>query len=243
VTLPTNGKRLYQPYYSGSLAELSPQEWESIPSQYRFPILRPAYTDKTLAIALRGGVDPTGRRFDPIMPRYRLEEQDMAVLIAYLKELSSVPAPGVTETTLRFATVIAGEVSPADRAATTLPDAIRGFTCLTYPYRLPRDEDQYAKFAKAWLKSRKAPIDDRRISTRMYSLMSLMAQTLMHLKPNYYRDNLLDVISMFPDHLYPDYERLSFGPGQQYASKGCYIVQVTQGPDPHLVKKSDWVIH
>ena len=70
-----------------------------------------------------------------------------------------------------------------------------------------------------------------------------MAQTFMHLKRNYYRDNLLDVISMFPDQLYPDYERLSFGPGQVYASKGCYIVQLTQGANPHLVKKSDWVIH
>ena len=73
--------------------------------------------------------------------------------------------------------------------------------------------------------------------------MSLMTQVLMHLKSNFYRDNLLDVISMFPDQLYPDYERLSFGPGQVYASKGCYIVQLAQGANPQLVKKSDWVIH
>ena len=39
------------------------------------------------------------------------------------------------------------------------------------------------------------------------------------------------------------YERLSFGPGQRYAAKGCYIVQLTHGANPALVKKSDWVIH
>lgn len=124
-----------------------------------------------------------------------------------------------------------------------LPASIRDLTYITYPYRLPQEESQYSNFAKAWLYSRKAPINDHRISTRMYSLISLMAQSFMHLRRNYYRDNLLDVISMFPDQVYPDYERLSFGPGQVYASKGCYMVQLSQGTDAHLVKKSDWKIH
>ena len=38
------------------------------------------------------------------------------------------------------------------------------------------------------------------------------------------------------------YERLSFGPGQRYASKGCYIVQLGRGGSTELVQKSDWVI-
>jgi hypothetical protein len=41
----------------------------------------------------------------------------------------------------------------------------------------------------------------------------------------------------------PLYERLSFGPDQHYASKGCYIVQLAHGEKPELVKKSEWVIH
>ena len=474
-TPPANGKRLFQPAYSGGRAELSKAEWDKIPRQHRSAILRPAYTDKSLADLIRGGVDPTGRVLDPIMPRYQLDDRNMAILIAYLKVLSSTPSPGVTDTTIRFATVIAGEVSPEDRdamliplesyitdrnnqakpfesrrknygwgaenmdlefrrltlsrwelkgppetwraqleeyyrkepvfallggisygswkpvhefsedhripcilpivdypvitesdwytlyfskgyyqegeavanyladtmksqpdravvqivqegraARTTaegfektwqrlampapvlrtikpgepisreivhqlgsydkppilllfagpetlpslksifsdpkhpemvvifsslmkqsimeLPASIRDLTYITYPYRLPQEEGQYSNFAKAWLYSRKAPINDHRISTRMYSLISLMAQTFMHLRRNYYRDNLLDAISMFPDQVYPDYERLSFGPGQVYASKGCYIVQLSPGANPHLVKKSDWTI-
>jgi hypothetical protein len=45
------------------------------------------------------------------------------------------------------------------------------------------------------------------------------------------------------DQEVPLFERLSFGPGQRYASKGCYIVQLSKGEKPGLIKKSDWVIH
>ncbi|HLO26892.1 MAG TPA: amino acid ABC transporter substrate-binding protein, partial [Geobacteraceae bacterium] len=124
-----------------------------------------------------------------------------------------------------------------------LPDPARDFTYITYPYRLPQEEGPYADLAKTWLTSRKAPVNDRRISTRTYSLMMLLTTTFMHMRGNHYRDNFLDVISMYQDLYLPDFERLSFGPGQRYASKGCYIVQLTRGAKPVMVRKSDWVIH
>jgi hypothetical protein len=63
------------------------------------------------------------------------------------------------------------------------------------------------------------------------------------MKGSYNRDNFLDVIGMMVDLEVPLYERLSFGPGQRYASKGCYIVQLSKGDKPAFIKKSDWVIH
>jgi hypothetical protein len=68
-------------------------------------------------------------------------------------------------------------------------------------------------------------------------------ETLMHVKRNYYRDYLFDVIGMFGDRPSIDFERLSFGPGQRYMSKGCFIVQLSAGPRPKLIKRSDWVIY
>jgi len=50
------------------------------------------------------------------------------------------------------------------------------------------------------------------------------------------------VLGMRPDQYLPDFERYSFGPGQRYASKGCYIVQLDQETAPRLIKKSDWVV-
>jgi hypothetical protein len=62
---------------------------------------------------------------------------------------------------------------------------------------------------------------------------------------NLYRDRLLELFDMMGDQYYNIalYPRFSFGQGQRYASKGCYIVQLTEMPEPALVKRSDWVIH
>jgi len=77
------------------------------------PRKRPAYTDETLARALREGIDPAGQPFDPIMPRYELTDAEAEGLIAYLRTLSAQVSPGVTEEQLHLATVITGEVDAA----------------------------------------------------------------------------------------------------------------------------------
>jgi len=81
------------------------------------PTLRPAYDDETLARAIRDGVDSGDRTLDPLMPRYRLSDVQVAQLVTYLKTLSDAPSPGVTETEFHFATVFAGPVSPQQRTA------------------------------------------------------------------------------------------------------------------------------
>ncbi len=471
-TLPTNGDSLYRPY------EDTPVPMTTVEKnfkKFRAAHRRPAYTDETLAEAIRLGTDPAGRRLDPTMPCYQMNDRDMAILVSYLKVLSSETPPGVTPTNIRFATVIAGDVAPEDRDAMilpleayvrernsrsrglqrrvrmrasmeglnlalrdvslarwelrgppgtwraqleeyyrkepvfamlggigygdwrpvhdfcenhripcvfpitdfpvisesdwytiylskgiyqegeaaarylrrevervpettivhvyrdtpggralaagfeetwremglpspecrvlrgdepvtgkllrslpakgahavlllwagpeaaqaleeiaadparpgkvflsyslwkrnpgTVPDKARDYTFLTYPYRLPREEGPYGNMARAWLAAKKVPLNDRRIATRTYSLIGVMSQAFGKMRQNIYRDNFIDSISVLPDLLYPDYERLSFGPGQRYASKGCYIVQLTHGAVPEIVKKSDWVIH
>jgi hypothetical protein len=73
---------------------------------------RSAYTDTTLARAIREGIGADGRTLDYLMPRYRIGEADMASLIAYLKQLSKRPSPGVGDDTLQFATVITPDADP-----------------------------------------------------------------------------------------------------------------------------------
>lgn len=73
---------------------------------------RLAYTEARLARALRDGIDPAGHALDPLMPRYQLSDADIAQLHTYLGVLSAEPAPGVSDTTIHFATIIAPGVSP-----------------------------------------------------------------------------------------------------------------------------------
>ena len=130
MTTPTTGKYLYQPVFN--LRQLTPAEKETVPRYlkylYETPPSRPAYTDATLAAALRTGIDPSGRLFDKVMPRYLLNDRDMAILINYLKSLAAEPSPGVTESSVRFATVVTDDVSLAERDAlmTTLENYARG---------------------------------------------------------------------------------------------------------------------
>jgi hypothetical protein len=124
-----------------------------------------------------------------------------------------------------------------------LPEQARGFTCITYPYREPKDEPAVSRFANSLLAGLAKHQPETRISTRTYSMLKLFEVGLADMDRNVYRDNFLDRISMQQDFALPDYVRLSFGPGQRYASKGCFIMQLGPGPEPKLIRKSDWVIH
>ncbi len=116
-TLPINGEKLFQPQYS-TFPDLTPSERETLlPEKYQGPPLRESYTHDTLGAAIREGLNPSGRRFNPIMPKYQLIDGDLKILICYLANLSSKPSPGVTEKSMAFATVISDDVSQEDRQA------------------------------------------------------------------------------------------------------------------------------
>ena len=78
---------------------------------------RPAYDNESLARALRDGIDSTGQPLDPLMPRFVLDDDEVADLAAYLQGLSSGTSPGVDDKVIRFATVVTDEVDPQVRDA------------------------------------------------------------------------------------------------------------------------------
>jgi cytochrome c553 len=76
---------------------------------------RPPYDEGTLARALREGVSSSGYVFKYLMPRYELDDEAMAALVAYLRTLAVKPSPGVAPPGLHFATVVAPGVDPTRR--------------------------------------------------------------------------------------------------------------------------------
>ena len=67
---------------------------------------RGAYSGKLLVRAIALGIDASGNRLDPAMPRYRLTHEQAADLVAYLEVLGRETDPGVTETSLKIGVVL-----------------------------------------------------------------------------------------------------------------------------------------
>jgi hypothetical protein len=75
------------------------------------------YTKAGFATAVRAGINNHGRAMETVMPRFDLNDAELHALTAYLRQLSAQWSPGVTDRTIRFATVIAPGVAPARREA------------------------------------------------------------------------------------------------------------------------------
>jgi Cytochrome c len=78
---------------------------------------RKPYTAETLARAIREGVDAEGRTMSTLMPRYALNDSDLAALMSHLRSLDRRRVPGVSDTELHFATIITPDADPAKRRA------------------------------------------------------------------------------------------------------------------------------
>ncbi len=484
ITWPTNGKELYRPrrrtgaWRPPETEEAKKDVRKSLPPYWQIEDVRPAYTDESLATMLWTGIDPAGRKLDPIMPLYLLEDRDMAILVNYLKNLSVDLSPGADKTTIRFATVVTDDVPEKDRqtmlstlqahidshnsqsrhqerraksgpfyktemhqayrrldlavwelkgpedtwpgqlqsyyqnqpvfallggitsgswrpihefseqnkiptifpltdfpvisdsdwytlyfskgfyqegeaaarylhteeniepdakivivfrenmksnaliqgfseswqnferpdpehliigpdqkltdrfwqdimqsqqpavlilwlepedlekigsltrkeklprkilvssemldyAFDTIPEGLRDSVYLTYQYSLPETRGKRMLAVKRWLQARKVPVTDLEMQAKIYFLGWMLPGAIKNMRSEFFRDYFFEGFDMMIDQDYAIavYPRLTFGSGQRYASKGCYIVQLTKGPDPKLVQKSDWVIH
>src|SRR5256885_9777077 len=74
-----------------------------------------AYTDESLARAIREGVGANGKTLNYLMPRYQIDDAAMAELIGYLKGLKVSPSPGASTSVLHFATIITPDADPVKR--------------------------------------------------------------------------------------------------------------------------------
>jgi hypothetical protein len=128
----------------------------------------------------------------------------------------------------------------------TIAETVRDRVYITFPYRLtpyvgPKTGGYDSKIP---ILTSSKNFGDRRITSRSTTMLQQATlQGLNLIYDNLYRDHLLDVMSMQMDVVARDYERLGFGPGQRYSSKGCYIIQLGPGSEPALLPRSEWVIH
>lgn len=110
---PITGQFLFQPSSSGIGVDNS-----DLPYVEGARINRAPYTEETLARAIREGIAVDGRQLSVLMPHYVLDDTAMAALSAYLKALTQTQVPGVSDSTLQFATIITPDADPVKARAT-----------------------------------------------------------------------------------------------------------------------------
>lgn len=126
-----------------------------------------------------------------------------------------------------------------------VPQNMRDTVFFTHPYSLPDEYGIKTKVLKNWLKIRGIPETNLDIQAKMYFLGWMLPGVLRHMRTEFYRDYFLEAFDMMIDQTYAVavYPRLSFGPGQRYAAKGCFIAQLTGGDEAKLKMVGDWVIN
>ena len=127
----------------------------------------------------------------------------------------------------------------------SLPDEVRDFTYITHPSSLPEDGKRARMATERWIQAKGLSVTNFETQAKMYFLGWMLSGMVKMMRDDFYRDYFFDLIDMMRDQYYSIavYPRLSFGPGQRYASKGCYVVQLTPGAEPRLEKRSGWVVH
>jgi len=166
-----------------------------------------------------------------------------AVLLVWLEQ-NEMAGLASLKKTAQSPTTIFVSASMLKNSLAAVPDSIRDITFITYPTRLPDDDAYTRSIVTNWLKMKKLPLDNINISSRMYFATRLLSFALVDMGVDFYRDFFLDILDDGTDQPNSSltYPILSFGPGQRYAAKGCYIVSVTKGENPAIVRHSDWII-
>jgi ABC-type branched-subunit amino acid transport system substrate-binding protein len=112
----------------GGLA-MSKISWSHLTAPHGVPTYlggtRPPYTEATVRRAIREGRDSGGAPLDALMPRYTIDDADLADLMAYMRVLGTEDAPGTNATTIRVGGVLpfTGPLANQGRAVATVLSA------------------------------------------------------------------------------------------------------------------------
>ena len=210
--------------------------------------------------ALNQGFSESWKKFQQAEPEHLVLDQDKKLTAGFWQEVMKSQKPTVlilwlgSDDLEKIDSLMQAEKLPRkillssemlDYAFETIPDGLRDNVYLTYQYSLPSTRGKRILAVKRWLQARKVPVTDLKMQTKIYFIGWMLPGAIKNMRSEFFREYFLEGFDMMTDQDYAIavYPRLTFGSGQRYASKGCYVVQLTKGLNPEPVKVSDWVIH
>jgi hypothetical protein len=117
---------------------------------------------------------------------------------------------------------------------------LRDEAFVAHPFSLDELFENRFRRVEVWLKSRNLDVRDELIQAQTYFACVLAGEGLMHVKYDYfYRDFFLESVDHMTvlANLSASHPTLSFGPGQRFASKGCYML-----PPGREVADAEWIV-
>ena len=174
---------------------------------------------------------PTAR---PRLARYRWSSSGCRARISKALDLAAAPADRLRRLYLSYR--LAGDPPP------DLPAAVRERLRLLYPYALPQQLPPRVYRVRAWLRARGVPAGDERLQLDTYFALTVADHALAHLVERFDRDYFVEQVEHEVENaLNPGvYPHLTLGPGQRFASKGCYVVGTTA--EGGMESESGWIV-
>lgn len=129
-------------------------------------------------------------------------------------------------------------------AMDTLSPDLRDRVRFTYPYEKPSGYHPRAYRIRAWMNTRGLEITRDHLQMQTYYALTQLQHTLAQLIDDFYRDYLIESIEREAEaELNPGtHPSLTLGPNQRFASKGAYIMKLTEDKHTGFQAVSDWLV-
>ena len=94
------------------------------------------------------------------------------------------------------------------------------------------------------MRSKGLPLSDIAVQVNTYLAVTITTGVMSHSMDTFSREFLLESVEHRMGNAYKSslYPHLSLGPGQRFASKGSYIVEVERAEGGKLKPVSDWIV-
>jgi ABC-type branched-subunit amino acid transport system substrate-binding protein len=115
---------------------------------------------------------------------------------------------------------------------------------LVWPEDMPVARQARLDLIRRWMSAKGIEVTDAEAQYNAYLAVTVMGMAAMHTLDAWSREMLLErmehrVGTALELSMYP---RITLGPGQRFASKGSYIVQLNPDPANPMTALSDWIV-
>jgi hypothetical protein len=183
-----------------------------------------------------------GQTLEPRFWRELVEREQPAVAVLWLRAPDLQGLAALAETSNAPRVYLSSSL--VEPAAAPIPEVLRERVFFVHPFGLPDELAPGLRRTRAWLQQKGVELRAERVQANTYFAAALVRRAIKHIEGYFSRDYLVETIehqveTATSTSLYP---RSSLGRGQRFASKGSYIVKISEGSEPRIVRVSGWIV-